>query len=55
VEGEALYPVKVQCPSIVECQGQEAGVGRGRREGLGDRGFSEGRLGKGITFEVQIK
>jgi hypothetical protein len=24
-------------------------------EGGGDRGFSEGKLGKGITFETQIK
>jgi hypothetical protein len=42
------------CPSTGECQGQEAGVGglgsRGRSEG--DRGFSEGKLGKGITFEM---
>ena len=37
---EALGPVKVLCPSIGECQGQEAGVGglesRGRGEGIGD-------------------
>jgi hypothetical protein len=26
--GEAFGPVKVLCPSIVECQGQEDGVGR---------------------------
>jgi hypothetical protein len=25
--GEALGPVKVLCPSIGDCQGQEAGVG----------------------------
>jgi hypothetical protein len=25
--GDALSPVKVLCPSIGECQGQEAGVG----------------------------
>ena len=35
--GEALGPVKVLCPSIGECQGQEVGVGglvsRGRRKG----------------------
>jgi hypothetical protein len=34
--GEALGPGKVLCPSIVECQGQEAGVvglvNRGGRE-----------------------
>ena len=38
--GEALGPVKVLCPSIGECQGQEAGVGglvsSGRGEGMGD-------------------
>ena len=52
--GEALGPVKVLCPSVGECQGQELGVGglgnRGRRGG--DRGFLEGKLGKGITFEM---
>jgi hypothetical protein len=31
--GEALGPVKVLCPSIGECLGQEIGVG-----GLGSRG-----------------
>ena len=30
---EVLGPVKVLCPSIGECQGQEVGVG-----GLGSRG-----------------
>jgi hypothetical protein len=52
--GEALGPVKVLCLSIGECQGQEAGVGglviRGEEEG--DREFSEGKPGKGITFEM---
>jgi hypothetical protein len=37
---EALGLVKVLCPSIGECQGQEAGVGgvgsRGRRVEIGD-------------------
>ena len=37
--GEALGPIKVLCPSIGECQGQDAGVGglgsRGREEGIG--------------------
>jgi hypothetical protein len=37
--GESFGSVKVLCPSIGECQGQEAGVGglvsRGRREGMG--------------------
>jgi hypothetical protein len=39
MRGEALGPVKVLCPSIGDCQGQEVGVGglvgRGRGEGLG--------------------
>jgi hypothetical protein len=48
--GEALGPVKVLCPSIGECQGQEAGVG-GLGSGGGGRGYSEGRLGKRI-FEM---
>jgi hypothetical protein len=49
--GKALGPVKVLCPSIVECQGQEAGViswGTGGEY----RGFLEGKLGKEITFEM---
>jgi hypothetical protein len=54
MEGEALGPVKVLCPSIGECQSQEAGVSglgsRGREEE--DRGFSKGKLGKGITFDM---
>jgi hypothetical protein len=37
--GEALSPVKVLCPSIGECQGQEVGLGklvsRGRGKGIG--------------------
>jgi hypothetical protein len=51
--GEALGPLKVQCPSIGKCLGQEAGVeglvtrGRGRY-----RGFSEQKLGKGIAFQM---
>ena len=54
--GEALGPVKVLCPSIVECQGQKAGL---RSEWVGEQGggtedrrFSEGKLGKGITSEM---
>ena len=56
--GEDLGPVKVLCPSIGECQDQEAGVEarvdrlRSRERGRGERGFSEGKLGKGITFEM---
>jgi hypothetical protein len=37
--GEALAPVKVLCPSIGKCLGQEAGVG-----GVGSRGMGE-RIG----------
>jgi hypothetical protein len=46
MEEKVLGPVKVLCPSIGECQGQEAGVGEG------DRRFSEGKLGNGITLEI---
>jgi hypothetical protein len=51
--GEAFCPVKAVCPSVGECQGQEAGVGglvsRGRGEGVGG-GFlpPQGKPGKGI-------
>jgi hypothetical protein len=45
--------VKALCPSIGECQHQEAGVGvlesKGRGEGME---FLERKLGKGITFEM---
>ena len=38
--GEALGPVKVLCPSLGECQGQEVRVGglgsKEREEGIGD-------------------
>jgi hypothetical protein len=51
--GEALGTVKVLCPSIGECQGQEVGVGRlGSRGEESDRWFSEGKPGKGITIEM---
>jgi hypothetical protein len=51
--GEALGLVKVLCPSVGDCQGQEEGVGGlVSRGGRRDRGFSEGKLGKGITFEM---
>jgi hypothetical protein len=47
--GEALGPVKVLCPSIGECQGQEAGVGRlgSRRRGEGIGGFGRGNQERG--------
>jgi hypothetical protein len=43
--------VKALSPSIGECQDQEWSGG-GWGEGEGDRGFSEGKPGKGITFEM---
>ena len=47
--GEAFGPVKALCPSVGECQGQEAGVGglvnRGSREGIGD--FQRGKQERG--------
>jgi hypothetical protein len=48
--GEALGPL---CPCVVECQDQEWewvswGAGGGKR----GWGFSEGKLEKGITFEI---
>jgi len=61
IRGETLGPVKARCPSVGECHGREAG-GSGSvggeapswRHGLGgwDGGFMEGKLGKGITFEM---
>jgi hypothetical protein len=39
--GEALGPMKAQCPSVEECQDSEVGVGRLVSRGW-DRGFSEG-------------
>jgi hypothetical protein len=51
--GEALGPVKALCPSIGECQGLEwEWVGWGAGGGGGDRGLSEGKPRKGITFEM---
>ena len=51
--GETIGPMKVLCPSIGECLGQEAGVGG---LGMGERGVHRGflkrKLGKGITFEI---
>jgi hypothetical protein len=54
--GEALGPVKALCPSTGECQNQEwvcVGWGAGGEERA--RGFSEGKLKNGITFEMWIK
>jgi hypothetical protein len=52
--GKALVPLKVLCPSIGECLGQKAGLGGlGCRVGWGeDRGILEGKVGKGIQFEM---
>jgi hypothetical protein len=52
--GEALGPVKVLCTSVGECHSQEAGAGGLGSRGRGgkDMGFLEGKLGKGITFEM---
>jgi hypothetical protein len=52
--GEAFGLGKIICPSIGECQGQEGGVGGvgSGGWGWGYRGFSERKLGKGITFEM---
>ena len=51
MRGEALGLVKIICPSTVECQGQELGVG-----GLGSRGRGMGWGGfrgeMGIAFEM---
>jgi hypothetical protein len=52
--GEALSPMKVLCPSIGQYQDQDVVVSRlmTRGRGEGDRGFSEGKLGKGMVFEI---
>ena len=51
---EALGPMKVLCPSVRECQGQEAGVGGlvSRKRGKGIGSFGVVKPGKGITFEM---
>jgi hypothetical protein len=55
--GEALGPMKVLCPSIGKCQDQEVGVDGLRSTGRWgeDRRFSEGKLEKGIAFEMSIR
>jgi hypothetical protein len=50
--GEALGPVKVICLNIGKCQGQKEGVGGLVSRWGGHMEFSEGKLGKGITFEM---
>jgi hypothetical protein len=50
---EVLGPVKAPCPTVGECQDREVGVGvLVSRGGVWDRGFLEGKPGKGITFEM---
>jgi hypothetical protein len=59
-KGEALGPESIQCHSVEECQGGEARVcgwvleqpHRCRGRGYGIGGFLEGKLEKGITFEM---
>jgi hypothetical protein len=46
--GEALGPVKALCPSVGECQGQEAGVG-----GLVSGGGGGGAQEKGQNFKFK--
>jgi hypothetical protein len=54
--GPLLGPEKALCPNVEECQNREVGVGGLVSRGMGEgRGFLEGKPGKGITFEVQIK
>jgi hypothetical protein len=46
--GEFLGPVKALCPSVGECQGQEAGVGGLVRRGSGEgKGVFRGETRKG--------
>jgi hypothetical protein len=49
MEEEALGPEKAQCPSVGKCQDWGVGVGGlvSRWRGSWDRGFSEGKPGKG--------
>jgi hypothetical protein len=52
--GEALVPVKVLCPSVwgmPVTAGGSGWVGE-QEDGERDRGFSERKLGNGITFEM---
>lgn len=51
---ESLGPVKALCPSVVEFQDQEEGLGglvsRRRHKGMGGTGFLEGKPRKGSSF-----
>ena len=44
--------MKIICPSIGECQGQEGVGGLVSRVGGGYRGPPERKLGKGVAFEM---
>jgi hypothetical protein len=49
--GEALGPVKARCPTVGECQDEEAGVGELVRKGRGkDIGGSGGESRKGDSI-----
>jgi hypothetical protein len=51
--GEALGPVKALGPSIGNARARNGSGWVGEQgEGRGDRGFLEGKLGKGITYEM---
>ena len=53
VGGKVLGLAKILCPSIEECQGQEARVGGLESRGRGGyKGLSERNLGKRIAFEI---
>jgi hypothetical protein len=49
---EALVPVKVLCPSIGNPRTRNGSGWVGEQGDGGNRGFLEGKLGEGITFEV---
>jgi hypothetical protein len=53
--GKSLGPVKVLCPSIGECQGQEAGVSGlvSRRRGRGIGGFQRGNQERGYYLKCK--
>jgi hypothetical protein len=50
--GEALGLVKVLCPSTGNARARNGSEWVGEQEGVVDRGFSESKLAKGITFEM---
>jgi hypothetical protein len=52
MEKEAFGPLKVLCPSVGKCQGQEAGGGGSVSKRRGEMIGLRGKLGKGIIFEM---